>query len=73
MLNFCDFIQVYVFTRNHHLKASIIYFDKSYCSSRINYTICFSIESLKCLCLNFEQINKIKDFDKLEKNTICFW
>ena len=22
MLNFCDFIQVYVFTTNHHLKAS---------------------------------------------------
>ena len=21
MLNFCDFIQVFVFTRNHHLKA----------------------------------------------------
>ena len=24
MLNFCDFIQVYVFTRNHHLKVVII-------------------------------------------------
>ena len=23
MLNFCDFIQVYVFTTNHHLKESI--------------------------------------------------
>ena len=23
MLNFCDFIQVFVFTRNHHLKSSI--------------------------------------------------
>ena len=23
MLNFCDFIQVFVFTRNHHLKQSI--------------------------------------------------
>ena len=22
MLNFCDFIQVFVFTRNHHLKLS---------------------------------------------------
>ena len=22
MLNFCDFIQVYVFTTNHHLKGS---------------------------------------------------
>ena len=22
MLNFCDFIQVFVFTRNHHLKAT---------------------------------------------------
>ena len=22
MLNFCDFIQVFVFTRNHHLKVS---------------------------------------------------
>ena len=25
MLNFCDFIQVFVFTRNHHLKV-----DKAY-------------------------------------------
>ena len=24
MLNFCDFIQVFVFTRNHHLKAFVI-------------------------------------------------
>ena len=23
MLNFCDFIQVFVFTRNHHLKVVI--------------------------------------------------
>ena len=23
MLNFCDFIQVYVFTTNHHLKADV--------------------------------------------------
>ena len=25
MLNFCDFIQVYVFTSNHHLNASESY------------------------------------------------
>ena len=25
MLNFCDFIQVYVFTTNHHLKFSTVY------------------------------------------------
>ena len=24
MLNFCDFIQVYVFSTNHHLKAFIL-------------------------------------------------
>ena len=24
MLNFCDFIQVYVFTTNHHLKWTIV-------------------------------------------------
>ena len=38
MLNFCDFIQVFVFTRNHHLKycliqcwfTSIFYFKLSY-------------------------------------------
>ena len=23
MLNFCDFIQVYVFTKNHHLKENL--------------------------------------------------
>ena len=31
MLNFCDFIQVYVFTTNHHLKLDK--FDKDLCSS----------------------------------------
>ena len=25
MLNFCDFIQVFVFTRNHHLKDDLPY------------------------------------------------
>ena len=25
MLNFCDFIQVFVFTRNHHLNAEILF------------------------------------------------
>ena len=24
MLNFCDFIQVYVFTTNHHLKMNLL-------------------------------------------------
>ena len=24
MLNFCDFIQVFVFTRNHHLKVGLL-------------------------------------------------
>ena len=27
MLNFCDFIQVFVFTRNHHLKCPTDYFE----------------------------------------------
>ena len=27
MLNFCDFIQVFIFTRNHHLK------DSAYCDN----------------------------------------
>ena len=26
VLNFCDFIQVFVFTRNHHLKVIILFF-----------------------------------------------
>ena len=25
MLNFCDFIQVFVFTRNHHLNIHLLY------------------------------------------------
>ena len=28
MLNFCDFIQVYVFTRNHHLKCDLSFIEK---------------------------------------------
>ena len=27
MLNFCDFIQVFVFTRNHHLNVLIVYWE----------------------------------------------
>ena len=26
MLNFCDFIQVFVFTTDHHLKGRFLYF-----------------------------------------------
>ena len=32
MLNFCDFIQVFVFTRNHHLKEVKHYESKSPCT-----------------------------------------
>ena len=38
MLNFCDFIQVFVFTRNHHLKNSEnepIFFNTSVFEARI--------------------------------------
>ena len=31
MLNFCDFIQVYVFTTNHHLKVQQIFPKPSSC------------------------------------------
>ena len=56
-----------------YFEASIVYLDKCYCSFRIKYTICFSIESFKYLCLNVEQIKKIKDFDKQEKRNIIFF
>ena len=32
MLNFCDFIQVYVFTRNHHLKSICLVADSRFTS-----------------------------------------
>ena len=42
MLNFCDFIQVYVFTRNHHLKlqeygqtAALQHFFQIYCHNAV--------------------------------------
>ena len=33
MLNFCDFIQVFVFTTNHHLKHN-------FCVQKSNHTLC---------------------------------
>ena len=30
MLNFCDFIQVFVFTRNHHLNPKVFYLNIQY-------------------------------------------
>ena len=35
MLNFCDFIQVFVFTRNHHLKLSLF----SYCDLYVGWVL----------------------------------
>ena len=42
MLNFCDFIQVYVFTTNHHLKKKL----------RIYLAICYHYIKL-CFTYNF--------------------
>ena len=39
MLNFCDFIQVFVFTRNHHLKIVIIANKRAYHSDAINVPV----------------------------------
>ena len=33
MLNFCDFIQVYVFTTNHHLKLRSLILNLGFCCS----------------------------------------
>ena len=41
MLNFCDFIQVFVFTRNHHLKV---------CEYTLVYT--WTIRSMNITCIN---------------------
>ena len=39
MLNFCDFIQVYVFTTNHHLKK--------YITLKKFYKLAFELDELK--------------------------
>ena len=38
MLNFCDFIQVFVFTRNHHLKS--LYTDGLFHCYMLDESIC---------------------------------
>ena len=35
MLNFCDFIQVFVFTRNHHLNVTSCLFPRIACPSEM--------------------------------------
>ena len=45
MLNFCDFIQVFVFTSNHHLKADILYImtsDLFFKFGRVTYMAIFT-------------------------------
>ena len=37
MLNFCDFIQVYVLTTNHHLKPIVV--DKEYFPNKMGNNI----------------------------------
>ena len=44
MLNFCDFIQVFVFTRNHHLKA--FSFDVSFNLADYRFLPCYEIEDI---------------------------
>ena len=54
MLNFCDFIQVYVFTTNHHLKVFFLYANGNLClfidynkisqQSGISLTSCITID-----------------------------
>ena len=41
MLNFCDFIQVYVFTTNHHLKVRMINFELKLYTRKIWFRFCF--------------------------------
>ena len=48
MLNFCDFIQVFVFTRNHHLKANAVSGHiSSYCAFRGTSNACGMDEDTK--------------------------
>ena len=67
MLNFCDFIQVFVFTRNHHLKMTMDFeFDRK--SSEMKHArpteyvliyliaLRFSGINVKMTCLTFERI-----------------
>ena len=55
MLNFCDFIQVYVFTTNHHLKPILC--TTEYGVSIINYSYSFQRMTLK-LCSRIVNILK---------------
>ena len=45
MLNFCDFIQVFVFTRNHHLK--ITHFSIFWINSSLLYIFDNTVSSLE--------------------------
>ena len=45
MLNFCDFIQVFVFTRNHHLKIILVCI--SLCAKCLSWLFLYSVQFLK--------------------------
>ena len=46
MLNFCDFIQVFVFSTNHHLKILKNYYLHAKASGQLNFS--FGNESTMC-------------------------
>ena len=52
MLNFCDFIQVYVFTTNHHLNAI-----KMIVIPPLNFTSCKNICMVKLTMCYYSVVN----------------
>ena len=50
MLNFCDFIQVFVFTRNHHLKSVLLRkFQSEKYIANLNNTFTKFVQTFKLL------------------------
>ena len=62
MLNFCNFIQVYIFTTNHHLKSQCFALIVNYVRGVFKY---------ECNWVNFQKglINNAKLFISILQNT----
>ena len=65
MLNFCDFIQVYVFTRNHHLNDLI-------CCQRVNCSLWMQNEFTGSQIFYQKQENIIRGMNQRENIIIYF-
>ena len=72
MLNFCDFIQVYVFTTNHHLNKLEISLSQK-CKTRmwyIQYILYYKVYNSSCSQVGHDLIDRVKSSPDQIKITV---